>query len=85
MFANDNDDDGDAEMNRIEANIAANPEQLRGGDAEEQQEEVPDVPRENSVKLVFRMFCDQRKISNKNLTTTLLGFKIFCNFLFSLI
>ena len=52
----DNDDDGDAEMNRIEANIAANPEQLHGGDAEEQQEEVPIVPREASVKLGFRMF-----------------------------
>ena len=41
--ANDNDDDGDEEMNRVEA----------GGDAQEQQEEVPLVCQESSVKLVF--------------------------------
>jgi hypothetical protein len=42
----DNDDDGDTEMNRVE----------HDDDADNQQVEVPLVWCEPSVKLVFRMF-----------------------------
>ena len=56
MFpAEDNDDDGDAEMNRVE----------QDDDADDQQVEVPLVWRESSVKLAFTIFLDQRKISHK--------------------
>ncbi len=83
----DNDDDGDLEMNREE----------HGDDG--QQVEVPLVRQESSVKLVFRIFLDQGKISQKNIernkidvicrfslihmASTLFRSKIFCNFLFS--
>ena len=47
MFpAEDNDDDGDEEMNRVE----------HDDDADDQQVEVPLVWRESSVKLAFRIF-----------------------------
>jgi hypothetical protein len=44
--ADDNDENGDAEMNRVE----------NDDDVENNQVEVPIVRRESSVKLVFRSF-----------------------------
>ena len=46
FVADDNDDEGEAEMNRLE----------HDDDVEDQQVEVPRVRRESSVKLVFRIF-----------------------------